>query len=188
MVLREWREAIMAPTTEKGSSVTRLTTTLLSSVSPPNGRSETVELAARDNANPPTSSATDSAISDHAIHVAARVPIPPIPRFCSLAPSVTTPLYSTAVSQTLRQPLRGSFSEPTGAEAPKDLCTVRLSDVCLYPRNWTRIFRGGGQVDESATYFPRPTAHPSIRESTIETRSSSTPPVRELVGRAYWVS
>jgi hypothetical protein len=33
--------------------------------------------------------------------------IPPIPRLCSLAPSVTPPLYSTTVSQALRQTLRG---------------------------------------------------------------------------------
>src|SRR5215211_1614856 len=36
-----------------------------------------------------------------------RALIPPTPRPCSLAPSLTTPLYSTAVSQALRQPLGG---------------------------------------------------------------------------------
>src|SRR5215204_6507022 len=40
---------------------------------------------------------------DHASHVVAvRRLTPPTPRPCSLAPSVTTPLYSTTVSQTLR--------------------------------------------------------------------------------------
>src|SRR5215218_2943009 len=37
----------------------------------------------------------------------ARVLIPPSPRPCSFVRSVTTPLYSTTVSQALRQPLRG---------------------------------------------------------------------------------
>jgi hypothetical protein len=110
MVLRGWREAMMAPTTEKVSSVTRLATTLLSPDSPPNGRSETVELAARDNANPPTSSAMDSAASDQASK-AARRSILPTPRSRTIAPSVTThPIYSTTVSQALRQALRARHS------------------------------------------------------------------------------
>src|SRR5918993_181020 len=37
----------------------------------------------------------------------ARVLILPTPRPCSFVPSVTTPLYSTTVSQPLRQTLRG---------------------------------------------------------------------------------
>src|SRR5215210_8491989 len=50
---------------------------------------------------------TESAHSDHASHAAVRRLIPPIPRPCSLIPSVTTPLlYKTSVSRTLRQPLR----------------------------------------------------------------------------------
>ena len=106
MALRGWREAMMAPTTEKGSSVTRLAITLPSSVSPPNGRSGTVELAARDNANPPRSSARDSATSDQASQAAARVLVPPTPLPCSFVPSVTTPLYRATVSQALRQALR----------------------------------------------------------------------------------
>src|SRR5215204_1263340 len=47
-----------------------------------------------------------SAHSDQASQEAARGVIPPIPRPCPFAPSVTTPLYSTIVSQALRQPLR----------------------------------------------------------------------------------
>jgi hypothetical protein len=39
---------------------------------------------------------------DHAIQVAARALIPAIPCSCSLARSVTTPLYTTTVSQALR--------------------------------------------------------------------------------------
>jgi hypothetical protein len=40
---------------------------------------------------------------------AERTLIPPIPRPCSLAPSLTTPLYSISVSKALRQSLRNSF-------------------------------------------------------------------------------
>src|SRR5215207_7456182 len=47
-----------------------------------------------------------TAHSDQASQAEARVPILPIPRPCSFAPSVTTPLYSTTVFQALRQPLR----------------------------------------------------------------------------------
>jgi hypothetical protein len=42
----------------------------------------------------------------HASQEAAQVLIPPTLRLCCLAPSVTTPLYSTTVSQALRQTLR----------------------------------------------------------------------------------
>src|SRR5215203_4100226 len=52
-------------------------------------------------------SATHTAHSDHASQATVRRLIPPTPRSCLLAPSVTTPLYSATVSQTLRQPLRG---------------------------------------------------------------------------------
>ena len=51
-------------------------------------------------------SVKESAHSDQAIRVVRRlVPPTPLP-CCFLAPSVTTPLYSTTVSQALRQPLR----------------------------------------------------------------------------------
>src|ERR671914_161405 len=42
--------------------------------------------------------ATERPASDHASQAAARVLIPPTPRSCSLAPSVTTSVYSTTVS------------------------------------------------------------------------------------------
>src|ERR687893_641380 len=63
---------------------------------------------------PRTNSATFAAdmasvrqASDHASQAAARVFVPPTPRARSLVPAVTTPLYSTTVSQALRRPLRG---------------------------------------------------------------------------------
>ena len=92
MVLRGWRETMMAPTAEKMSSVTRSATTLADFVSPPNWRSATVELAARDNTSPPTSSATDSATSDQASQAAARLFVPPTPRPCSAVRCAMTPL------------------------------------------------------------------------------------------------
>jgi hypothetical protein len=47
--------------------------------------------------------------TDQASQATVRVLTAPTPRLCSLAPCVTTPLYSTTVSQALRQTLRGSF-------------------------------------------------------------------------------
>src|SRR5918996_1914970 len=65
--------------------------------------------ALKNPSTPPPKAANGKEIAhiDHAIQVAARGLIPPIPCSCSLAPSVTTPLYSTTVSQALRQTLRG---------------------------------------------------------------------------------
>jgi hypothetical protein len=54
-------------------------------------------------------SVRESAHSDQANQAAVRRLISPIPRPCSLAPSITPPLYSTTVSQTLRQTLRSSL-------------------------------------------------------------------------------
>src|SRR5829696_5662506 len=101
MALRGWREAMMAPTTEKASARTDSVT------KPSYGRSGTVDRVISANESPPTSSTTDSVTSDQASQEAARVLIPPTPRSCSLAPSSTTPLYSTIVSQVVRQALRG---------------------------------------------------------------------------------
>src|SRR5215213_1866391 len=54
-----------------------------------------------------TVSARESTHNAQASRAAVRVLIPPTPRSWSLAPSVTTPLYNTTVSQALRQTLRG---------------------------------------------------------------------------------
>jgi hypothetical protein len=45
-----------------------------------------------------TNMTSERVASDQASQEAARRPNPPAPRLCSLAPSVTTPLYSTTVS------------------------------------------------------------------------------------------
>src|SRR5215203_2365022 len=66
--------------------------------------------------------ATERAPSAQASHAAVRRFIPPTPlSCCPLAPSVTTPLYSTTVPQALRQTLRRGalgqyFFAPTNHE------------------------------------------------------------------------
>jgi hypothetical protein len=52
-----------------------------------------------------TNPATESTANDHASHTAARFLFPPA--CCSFVFTVTTPLYRTSVSQTLRPALRG---------------------------------------------------------------------------------
>src|SRR5918997_1448218 len=47
--------------------------------------------------------ATERPASDQPTQAAVRWLIPPLLRSCSLAPSVTTPLYSTTVSRALRE-------------------------------------------------------------------------------------
>src|SRR5215217_5532875 len=88
--------------------------------------------------------------------VEARVLIPPALRPCSLAPSVTTPLYSTTVCQTLRRTLRGSFST-SAVRSSQNSFTEGISDVCLYPRPGADFSRG--------------CAHPPLRPPV-----SATPP------------
>src|SRR5215211_591280 len=68
----------------------------------------------------------------------ALVLIPPTPGSCSLILSVTTTLYSTIVSQALRQTLRGKglnninpHHQPRGHGGPGDGCEVR--DTSLSP-------------------------------------------------------
>src|SRR5215207_3502659 len=106
MVLRGWREATIAPTTEKVSTMAEVRTKELAAPTLPYGSSRAVDRTIRANATPPIRSATESAHSDQASQEAARVLIPPIPRSCSLVLSVTTLLYSATVSQALRQTLR----------------------------------------------------------------------------------
>ena len=65
---------------------------------------------------------------------------PPTPRPCSLAPSVTTPLYSTTVSQALRQTLRG--------EVPR-----RIFARTSYPRGHGGPGNSGGGDTSHLTSF-----------------------------------
>jgi hypothetical protein len=57
-------------------------------------------------------SVKESALNDQAIQATVRRLIPPISRPCSLAPSATTPLYRTTVSEALRRSLSGLRGEP----------------------------------------------------------------------------
>jgi hypothetical protein len=82
MALRGWREAMMAPTTEKASART-------DSVIEPSG---TVDRVIRANEIPPTSSTTDTTTSDQASQAAARPLIPPTLRSCPPVRCVMTPL------------------------------------------------------------------------------------------------
>src|SRR5215216_5580755 len=102
------REATRAPTVGYTSS------SIVKSTSKPKNNSLAGIGGVRSLSSTPSSvRATENAHTDHANHAAERALILPIPRLCSLAPSVTTLLYSTAVSQALRQPLRSqAVSEP----------------------------------------------------------------------------
>jgi hypothetical protein len=71
--------------------------------------------------------ATQSAHKNHAGQATARRLTLPIPRPCSLAPSVTTLLYSTTVSRALRQPLRGSLYEAR-SERTSENSVMKLSE------------------------------------------------------------
>ena len=72
----------------------------------PRGASVGVDAFMTWNATLTATAANESAQSDQASQAAVRVLIPPTSCPCSLARSVTIPLYSTTVSRTLRQPLR----------------------------------------------------------------------------------
>src|ERR687890_201418 len=84
-------------------------------------------------------SARHATHSDQASRVAVRALIPPTPRSCFLAASVTVPLYRASVAYTLRQPLRKSkvcaisppprflaptFVAPSATIAPARTCII----------------------------------------------------------------
>src|SRR5215208_7127863 len=100
-----WRVAISAPTVEKLSTMAAKTTAktefaTTSVITPEAGRNN---VSSREGAR----ATMESSYPDQATQAAVRRLMPPIPRLCSVDPSVTSPLYSTIVSQALRQPLRG---------------------------------------------------------------------------------
>src|SRR5918997_4221521 len=77
---------------------------------------------------PATARTTHSRHSDQASHAAVRRLIPPTSRSCSLAPSVTTPLYNTTVCQALRQTLRAGVPReyPPVAATHEDMVVPRM--------------------------------------------------------------
>src|SRR5687767_500282 len=93
-------EAIRAPTIGKAKKGTKLNrpltvSTLTQLLGDCADRASTYSAALAKNM------ATETPASDQASQEATRVLIPPTPRPCSLAPSVTIPLYSTTVSKVL---------------------------------------------------------------------------------------
>src|SRR5688500_16541350 len=119
-------EAIKAPTTENDTIWARRVAT----GGPDQARkiSPRVSPLRRARIRPATARTTHSRHSDQASHAAVRRLIPPTPRSCSLAPSVTTPLYNTTVSQELRLTLRGKglndidpHHQPRGHGGPGDM-------------------------------------------------------------------
>src|SRR5919112_3031618 len=126
-------EAIKAPTTDNDTIWVRRVAT----GGPDQARkiSPRVSPLRRARIRPATASATHSRHSDQASHAARRVLISPTPRPCSLAPSVTTPLYNTTVCQALRQTQRSRISKANFREYPKG--EVRR---ILLPR--TPVYRG----------------------------------------------
>src|SRR5215213_11576053 len=102
--LRGWREAIRPP--RIGAPTIPATETAWSrhGVAPGgSGVDQPKTMSSRENAM----SNRHKAHSDQASQVVARRLIPPTPRSRSFVPVVTTPLYSTTVSRTLRLTLRG---------------------------------------------------------------------------------
>src|SRR5829696_3531151 len=91
-------EAIRAPTRGK---VRKGRTTMSTALSPPVPQllGGCTDRVATYNTMLAAHRRTESAHSDHASQEAARVLIPPTPRSRSFVPSVTTPLYSSTVSQ-----------------------------------------------------------------------------------------
>src|ERR671912_2074418 len=100
-------EAIRAPTKGKARKGTMKTNTMLKLPVPQviGGCADRGSMMY--NATFATNMISERVASDQASHAAVRALIPPIPRSCSLAPSVTAPLYSTTASRALRRLLRG---------------------------------------------------------------------------------
>src|ERR687898_2951198 len=103
-------EAISAPTAGYASDSTPVSTAKPGEyLNPPSSKGSSSVMKSSTRAS--VMSTTHTAHSDQANHAAVRRLILPFPRPCSLAPSVTTPLYSTTVSQALRQTLRADTLE-----------------------------------------------------------------------------
>src|SRR4051812_32084868 len=105
-------EAIKAPTTE--NDTVQVGRTANEGPSQARKISPRVRSLRRARIRLAAASTTHSRHNDHATHAAARRLIPPTLRLCCLAPCVTTPLYSTTVSQALRQTLRGELLREYG--------------------------------------------------------------------------
>ena len=87
---------------------------------------------------------SESPQSDHASEEAARGVIPPIPLPRSLAPSITTPLYSATVCQALRQPLQGGV-----------VCELRRTPLRRNSPHWASV-KVSSQTPYATTASVRP--------------------------------
>src|SRR5215212_4333064 len=138
MVLRGCREATMAPTTEKVSTMAKERTTVSASATLPYGSPGGVDPIVRASATPPTRSVTESTTSDQASQAAEWVLVPPTPGpCCFLDPSCTTPLYNTTVSHPLRQTLRET-------KVTANFSELRLGEVQTIHLPCTPVNRGKG--------------------------------------------
>src|SRR5215208_3680930 len=108
--LRGCLKEIRAPTTGKARKGTKTNKPAIVR-SAPQLTGTGAERARRRSTTLIKSMVTERAASDQASQATVRVRILLIPRLCSRAPSVTTPLYSTTVSQPLRQTLRAGVPE-----------------------------------------------------------------------------
>src|SRR5215212_313645 len=112
--------AIRAPTSGKARKVSKKMSTALSPPVPQE-LGGCMERVAMYSATDAADMASERPASDQASRAAVRRLIPPMPPSCSLAPSVTTPLYRATVFQTLQQPLR---------EALRGRCSERIFLAC----------------------------------------------------------
>ena len=129
MGLRGRLEATTAPTMGKARKSKKLTVSLEAPLAPglPGegaGRGRVLStLAAK-------KMATENTANDHASHTVARFLVPPAPVCCSFVLAVTTPLYRTGVSQTLRSALRGESNVSYQVQ-------MNSSAVARGPKPWT---------------------------------------------------
>src|SRR5215207_156882 len=126
-----------------------------------------------------------SPYSDQASQEAARRLIPPLLRSCSLAPSLTTPLYSTTVSQALRQPLR--------ARSFRIFCSG-LRKTCLSPTPngpGTGASRKGAALAQEPHVFLLPERAGRVMLSRYASRKETTDDrecqVRHLLRPEGWL-
>ena len=108
------REAMRTPTVEQLATII-----VLRNANSKTGAPGCDRFSAR-NTRPSAVRTRERAHTDHASRAeASGLTLPPPHPCCSLAPCVTTLLYSTTILLTLRQALRGSFSEQRRTEPSK---------------------------------------------------------------------
>ncbi len=115
-------------------------------------------------------SATQNAHKDQANQAAVWRLIPPMPRLCCLAPSVTTPFYRTTVFQTLRG---GVFSDTRGLRGEEGGITIALYRVQA-SRN-----QPSDQASSISRNTPARSAAPILRPASCAYSSSCSAPTNK---------